>query len=95
MVDGGTLNRKRHFNASIGCEGKTYFWKSCRVENLTTASVLSQLQEIITDLAKEDIFVFCIVADNTSAFQKAAGFVLLRFLLPILPTFGTAVFEKI
>ena len=92
MVDGGTLNRKRHFNTSIGSDGKTYFWKSCRVENLTACSVLKELQILIENLAKEEIYVFCIVADNASAFQKAAGIfsVYVRFW-----TFCIGLFEKL
>jgi hypothetical protein len=95
MVDGGTLTRKRHFNASIGCDGRSYFWKSVRVDSLTTAEVLKQLEIIVADLAKQDIFVFCIVADNAKAFQKAAGAIAkLMFGILCFPS-KTDVFERI
>ena len=34
--------------------------------------VTISLKEVIEELAKESIFVFCVVADNAAAFQKAA-----------------------
>jgi hypothetical protein len=31
------------------------------------------LKQVIDELAKENIFVFCVISDNAKAFQKAAG----------------------
>lgn len=73
LVDGGTLNRTRHLNISIGCEGKSYFWKSIRVPSLNTLEILNQLACVIDELATNEVYTFCIVADNAKAFQKAAG----------------------
>ena len=36
--------------------------------------VADTLRNVISDLSKEAIFVFCVVADNASAFQKAGRF---------------------
>ena len=71
MVDGGTLNRKRLLNACIGNEGVSYFYRSIRVESLRADQVATSLQEIIDQLSREKVYVFCIVADNAAAFQKA------------------------
>ena len=71
MVDGGTLNRKRLLNACIGNEGVSYFYRSIRVESLRADQVATSLQEIIDQLSREKVYVFCIVADNAATFQKS------------------------
>ena len=43
LVDGGTLNRTRLLNVSLGCDGVCYFYRSVRVPNLTTDQVLMQV----------------------------------------------------
>ena len=72
-----------------------HVWKSVHVDSLTTVQVLKQMEIIVTDLAKQDIFVVCIVADNAKAFQRAAGaFAKSLFGILCFPS-ETDVFEQI
>eukprot|EP00667_Euglena_gracilis_P018115 EG_transcript_19187 len=93
LVDGGTLNWSRLFNVSLGSEGKTYFWRSIRVPGLNSVEILKQLQAVIADLQSKDVYVFCIVADNATAFQKTAGCPSPRKMKMIL-FLWTAAFEE-
>ena len=53
MVDGGTLNRTRLLNISLGHNGQSCFHRTKRMVNLTAPALADALQEEIKDLAAQ------------------------------------------
>lgn len=70
MMDGGTLNRVRHLNISIAIDQTCFFWRSIRMERMRAVDIEKVLNEVIDELREDQLYVFCLVADNASAMQN-------------------------
>lgn len=71
LADGGTINRLRHVNFSVGTNRGTYFLKSLRMDKVDSAALKEVILATIEELRRAELFVFAIICDNCAAYQKA------------------------
>ena len=70
--DGGKMNGFSHVNFTIGdMDGNVFFYRSIRVTAQDAQALESIVKEVVDELSEKGVNVFCAVADNASAYQKA------------------------
>lgn len=58
MIDGGTLNRTRHLNISIGVDHQCFFFKSIRMQRMTAIDIEVTLNQLIEELHQKHLMFF-------------------------------------
>ena len=66
------MNGFSHVNFTLGDpDGNVFFYRSIRVTSQDAQTLEKILKDVVCELSEKGVNVFCAVADNASAYQKA------------------------